>query len=423
MVAAERAVSVEREGDVAVAAAAGLPAGPAVECGRHPTAVEEEDRLAAPLRDGAQLREERRREGIAGLPPQIDDADGRKRSGKPAAQLEPLQRLPRLRPRRRRPEDGDGMLERCALGGDRTRVVARLRLLLVGGIVLLVDADHAESGQRREDGRAGSDHDRGLAGGDPLALVTPLGLGEGRVENRHPLAEAGAEAAERLGCQRDLGHEHDRPETAGERRLAGADVDLGLAASGGARKEDVAPARAQQPVDPHERPLRRLGQPPRGGLGGERFSLGHRPPLAPALRLLRRDERQSARRSRAVVLGEPEGEVDERRGHALRDALHRGRLDALGRLDTNLGDDAPAPRIAEANLDDGATLHSVRHLVGEGAGDRAGGNERVDGGEAPHPASVLAGKVGAVDHGSAGSAPRDASQAPSGSRCVRRRRR
>ena len=76
--------------------------------------------------------------------------------------------------------------------------------------MLLVDADDAERRQRREDGRARADDDRRLAGDDPLALVAPLGLGEAGVEHRDAVAEARAEAAERLRRQRDLRHEHDR---------------------------------------------------------------------------------------------------------------------------------------------------------------------------------------------------------------------
>ena len=50
--------------------------------------------------------------------------------------------------------------------------------------MLLVDADHAERGERREDGGAGADDDARLAGEDALALVAPLGLGEAGVEQR-----------------------------------------------------------------------------------------------------------------------------------------------------------------------------------------------------------------------------------------------
>ena len=201
------------------------------------------------FREPAELGEERRRERIARLLAQVDDANGGHRRRDPAAELEPLERLPGLGPRRRRAEDRDRSLERGPLGGDGAGVVARIRLLLVRGVVLLVDADHPERRERREHGRAGAHDDRSLAGDDPLPLVPPLGLGEAGVEQRDPVAEAGAEAAERLRRQRDLGHEHDRAAARGEGGLAGADVDLGLAAAGRAGEEDVAAAAREQALD------------------------------------------------------------------------------------------------------------------------------------------------------------------------------
>ena len=61
-----------------------------------------------------------------------------------AAELDPLEPRPALRPRRRAAEERDGALERGPLGRDGARVVARVGLLLVRGVVLLVDADQAE---------------------------------------------------------------------------------------------------------------------------------------------------------------------------------------------------------------------------------------------------------------------------------------
>src|SRR5207302_3467255 len=146
-----------------------------------------------------------------------------------AAELEPLERLPRFRPRRGRAEYGDSAFERCALSRHRARVVARVRLLLVRRVVLLVDADDAERRDRCEDGRARADDDRRLAGCDALALVAALRLAQPRVEDGDAVAEALAEASERLRREGDLRHEHDRSTPAGERGLARADVHLGLA--------------------------------------------------------------------------------------------------------------------------------------------------------------------------------------------------
>ena len=99
--AAQRAVAVQGESDVAVRTAPGDAAGPAVERRRDAAPVEEEDRLAASLGELAELGQERCGERIARLAPQIDDAYGRHRRGDAPAELEPFERLPRLRPGRR----------------------------------------------------------------------------------------------------------------------------------------------------------------------------------------------------------------------------------------------------------------------------------------------------------------------------------
>src|SRR5215470_19996317 len=150
VMAAERRVPMQREGHVAVRAAAGVAAGATVQRWRDAAAVEQQDRLPASLCEPAQLGEEWRRKRIARLVAEVDDAHRGHRCRNPAAELEPLERVPGLRARGRRAEDRNRALEGGALGGDGPRVVARIRLLFVGGVVLLVDADHAERGERRE---------------------------------------------------------------------------------------------------------------------------------------------------------------------------------------------------------------------------------------------------------------------------------
>ncbi len=375
---------MERERDVAVQAAAGDAARAAVERGRDAAPVEQEDRLAAVLRKPAELGEERRRERIGRLLAQVDDADRGHRRRDPAAELEPLECLPRLRPRRRRAEDRDRSLERGPLRRDGAGVVARVRLLLVRGVVLLVDADHAERRERREHGRAGADDDGRLAGDDPLALVATLGLREAGVEQRDPVSEARAEAADRLRRQRDLGHEHDRAAARGERGLARADVDLGLAAAGRAGEEDVSTAAREQALDPLERGFLRLGQLGRRRLGGQAGGRRHVPPLAAPLRLLRRDQPERAGRRRAVVVREPESEIDERRRERLEHPLGRDGLDVGRRFDVDVDDDTAATRVAEPDREDGALLHLVPDLVGERPRERARADDREDGSEARH---------------------------------------
>ncbi len=95
--------------------------------------------------------------------------------------------------------------------------------------MLLVDDDEAEIAHRREDRRPGPDNHPGLTSRDPVALVTTLGLPEGRVQNRDRRAEALSKAADRLRGEGDLGDEHDRAEPARERSLARLEIDLRLA--------------------------------------------------------------------------------------------------------------------------------------------------------------------------------------------------
>ena len=131
VVAAQHAVAVEHERDVAVLAPERRAAGAAVQRGRDTAAVQEQDRLLAALDDALERLEQRRRERIARLSPQVDDAHRRQPPGDAPAELDPLEPLPALGPRRRAAENGDGAFERRPLRRDGTRVVARVRLLLV----------------------------------------------------------------------------------------------------------------------------------------------------------------------------------------------------------------------------------------------------------------------------------------------------
>ena len=62
--------------------------------------------------------------------------------------------------------------------------------------------------------------DRRLPGRDPLALVAALGLGQRRMEDRDPIAEARTKPADGLRRQRDFRDEDDHAELALERVTA-----------------------------------------------------------------------------------------------------------------------------------------------------------------------------------------------------------
>jgi hypothetical protein len=391
VVAAQRPVAMQDERHVAVRATERDPARTAVQRRRDTAAVEEQDRLAAVLGDRAELREEGRRERIPGLAAQVDDAYRRQRGGQAPTELESLQGAPALGPRRRASEDGDRVFQRRTLRGDGARVVARVRFLLVRRVVLLVDADHAQTSHGREDGRTRADDDARLAAGDALPLISSLGLRQRRVENRNRFAESRHEPADCLRRQRNLGHEHDRSEAALERRGARLQVDLGLAASRGAVEEDVRCGSGVERRDDARDgfALRRaqLGGP---GVGGERVTRRWTRTLAARLALQRRDEGERAAGRRAVVRGDPERELEQRFGERLDDPVDRRDVDSYGRRrDTHLRDDAAVPSAAEADLDDGSRLDVVRYLVCELARQGAGGHDRVYGCETAHGAQRM----------------------------------
>ncbi len=201
VVAMEALVAVQGQGDVTVPAPPREPAGATVDRGGHPTPVEEQDRLAAPLCDTAELPEQRRRQGKAALPAEIHDPHARHRRPDPGRQLDPLEQGEALRTGSRAAVHGHGTLESGALRCDGPRVVARIGLLLVRGVVLLVDDHEPEVAHRREDRRARTDDDPRLPPRDPVALVATLRLPEGRVQDRDGIAEALPKAPHGLRCE------------------------------------------------------------------------------------------------------------------------------------------------------------------------------------------------------------------------------
>ena len=293
--------------------------------------------------------------------------------------LEPPQPRPALHPRRRAAVDGDRTFQRRSLGGDRTRVVPRIRLLLERRIVLLVDDDEPEIADGREDGGTGADDDARLAARDPLALVAPLGVTERRVQNRDARRRNGQRTDPTVcGVEGDLGDEHDRAEPASERRGTGLEVDLRLAASRRAVQEYVIAAAGERRGDLLDR--RELGRCQLFGLGLSREGIPRcrRPPLASPGARVRRDERERPGRCRAVVLGEPERKLDERRRNLVDDRSCRSDRDPGRRLDPDPHDDTAHPPPAERDRDDRASLDPVLDLVRERTRQRAGGDERVD---------------------------------------------
>jgi hypothetical protein len=258
--------------------------------------------------------------------------------------------------------------------------------------VLLVDADHAEARDGREDRGACADHDRRFAARDACTLVASLRLGERGVQHGDALAEARAKASERLRSERDLRDEHDRPAPTLESRRARLQVDLGLAAAGGAVEEEV---RGRTIVegrnDSRQRRLLRCTEGLRFRFARQRVALGRLRPLASRLPLHRRHQRQCAPGRRAVVVGDPERQLDERARQLFDHSLDGGCVDPHRRLNVDLRYHTTPACVAEANLDHRTWADVFGNLVGELARERTRGHERIDGGVASHAVHPRAG--------------------------------
>ena len=120
------------------------------------------------------------------------------------------------------------------LGRHLARVVARAGALLVAGLVLLVDDDEAQVAERAKERRAGADDHAGRTAGDHIPLVQALAGREARMEHGDRLAKTRAEAADGLGRQRDLGHEHAGRTAGRQHALNRRKVNLGFAGAGDA---------------------------------------------------------------------------------------------------------------------------------------------------------------------------------------------
>ena len=228
-------------------------------------------------------------------------------------------------------------------GGDLAGVVARRRVLLVGRLVLLVDDDEAGVGERREERRPGADDHVRLAPADEVPLVEALARREARVEDGDVVAEAAAEAADRLGRERDLGNEHEGAAALFQRMFDGVEVDLRL-------------ARARDAVDEHDVADAALASRVNGGEG---LDLAVRELLGSGCGG-RGERRALATAHLATVLDGDDASLRER-GHGRRRAGNRGgELDhALRTLPQGLHDLALTARVA-GGREGGALLREAR---------------------------------------------------------------
>ena len=240
-------------------------------CG--PAPVEDEDRLLPGVRvERPERARERPRQQAAlsrrQLRAQVDDLDLGRRADRARGQDDPVvgavARPPHALDRGRgRAEDE----RRAGQLGQPDRRVAGLEpgrpVALVGRVVLLVDDDQPDVGERRHDRQPRPDHDVDVARPDPPPLVGPLPLPEARMDERDAGVEVRAQPVDERQRQRDLGDEDEGRAAGLERAGDRLDVDRRLAAAGDAvEQQRPRVGRGHRGPDP----LDRLG------LGGEQVA-------------------------------------------------------------------------------------------------------------------------------------------------------
>ena len=158
---ARRAVQDERH--VALRALPHAPAAAAAEEVGPAAAVQQHDRLLTVAPHGVQRLGGVGVQRVGGIA-HVEHPHRRQRAAVDArGQHEALEPVHALGPRRGRPGDEHRAGLARATGGDRARVVARVALVLVGGVLLLVDHEQTEVADGREHRRARAHADARLA--------------------------------------------------------------------------------------------------------------------------------------------------------------------------------------------------------------------------------------------------------------------
>ncbi len=140
----------------------------------------------------------------------------------------------RLQRRRGRAHHDDGVRHLRAHDGDVAGVVARSFFLLVGRVVLFVDDDQREIGDRGEDRRPRADDHARFAALDAVPLLGALAIGERGVQDGNFVAENLVQVGGDGGSQADFRDEQDGGASGFEHAAHGGQIDRGLARSGDA---------------------------------------------------------------------------------------------------------------------------------------------------------------------------------------------
>ena len=133
---------------------------------------------------------------------------------------------------RGRPEHDRRARQLAQPDGHVTRLKPRCPVALVGGIVLFVDDDEPDIGQRSDDGQPRPDDDVHLARPDAPPLVGALAVAKARVDERDPRVEVSPQPVDERQGQGDLGDQDEGRPAGLERGRDGLHVDRSLAAAG-----------------------------------------------------------------------------------------------------------------------------------------------------------------------------------------------
>ena len=211
---------VKRQRSIAVAALERVLARRAEHEIAVPPPVQQQDRLLlAGQHLGQMLRQRHAQQIQMVLPeaalPHIDQPHlGHGQIHHPLGQPHQLEALPRpavlqaLQRRRRGAQNAVCSGQLGPLDRDIPPVVARGRILLVARLMLLIDDDQPQIGNRRKNRRPGPNHDIRLPRPSLLPLLVPLPGGQPRMQHRNPV-EPGGKPLHRLGGQRNLRQQHN----------------------------------------------------------------------------------------------------------------------------------------------------------------------------------------------------------------------
>ena len=114
-------------------------------------------------------------------------------------------------------------------------------VLLVGAVVLLIEHDQAQVGDRQKHRRAGAHHQQGLPTGHQAAApgVDALALAATAMEFAHRRAKALAAAIEQLGHQADFGGQQQHPLPGCQIIRGRLEIHLGFAGTGDAPEQQA----------------------------------------------------------------------------------------------------------------------------------------------------------------------------------------